>query len=242
MAGYVFWVTQRLGNTISVVQLYPTLYDSMDYSTQASLSFTISQSLLKLMSIESVIPCNHLILSRPLLLLPSIFPSIRIFSNESALWIRWPKCWSFSFGTSSSNEYSGLISFRIDWVDLLLSKGLIIITGIGRNRWKETRSWPFLDTPSPHSISHCFPPGMWISSETRGSICWYFLPGTHPPVIWHLPFSLITSPPNLHIWDLLALLLLLATFSFLATKHRLWDFSALTRDWTCALSSESGEF
>ena len=84
---------------------------------QASLSITNSRSLFKLMSIESVMPSNHLILCRPLLLLPSIFPSIRVFSNESALCIRWPKYWSFSFNTSSSN--SGLISFRIDWFDLL---------------------------------------------------------------------------------------------------------------------------
>ena len=82
---------------------------------QASLSFTISWHLLKLMSIESVMPSNHLILCCPLLLLPSIFPSIRIFSRESALHIRWPKYWSFSFSISPSNEYSGLISFRIYW-------------------------------------------------------------------------------------------------------------------------------
>ena len=87
---------------------------------QASLSFTISQSLLKLMSIESVIPSNHFILCHPLLLLPSIFPSFRVFSNESALRIKWPKYWSFSFCNSPSNEYSGLISFRIDWLDLLV--------------------------------------------------------------------------------------------------------------------------
>ena len=86
---------------------------------QASLSFTISQSLLKLMSIELVMPSNHLILCRPLLLLPSIFPSFRVFSNELALHIRRPKYWSFSFIVSPSNEYSGLISFRIDWFDLL---------------------------------------------------------------------------------------------------------------------------
>ena len=86
---------------------------------QASLSFTISWSFLKLMSIESVIPSNHLILCRPLLLPPSIFPSIGVFSNESALHIRWPKDWSFSFSISLSNEHSGLISFRMDWFDLL---------------------------------------------------------------------------------------------------------------------------
>ena len=85
---------------------------------QASLSITNSQSLLKVMSIESVMPSNHQILCRPLLLLPSIFPSIRVSSNESVLWIRWPKYWSFSFSISPSNGYSGLISFRIDWFDL----------------------------------------------------------------------------------------------------------------------------
>ena len=84
---------------------------------QASLSLTISQSLLKLMSIESVMPCNHLIFCHPLLLLLSFFPSIRVFSNESALHIRWPEYWSFI--VSPSNEYYGLISFRIDWFDLL---------------------------------------------------------------------------------------------------------------------------
>ena len=90
---------------------------------QASLSFTISRSLLKLMSIESVMPSSHLILCHPLLLLPSIFPSIRVFSNELALYIRWPKYWSFSFSTSPSNEYSGLISFRMDWLDLFAVQG-----------------------------------------------------------------------------------------------------------------------
>ena len=92
---------------------------------QASLSITSSQSLLKLMSIESVMPSNHLILCLPLLLLPSIFPSIRIFSNESALHIRWPKYWSFSFNISPSNEHLGLISFRMDWLDLLAVQGTL---------------------------------------------------------------------------------------------------------------------
>ena len=86
---------------------------------QVSLSFTIFWSLLKLMTIESVMPSNHLILCRPVLLLPSVFPSIRVFSNELALHIRWPKYWSFSYSISPSNEYSELISFRIDWFDLL---------------------------------------------------------------------------------------------------------------------------
>ena len=92
---------------------------------QASLSITNSQSLLKLISIESVMPSNHRIRCHPLLFLPSIFLSIRVFSNESALRIRWPKCWSFSFNISPSSEYSGLISFRMDWLDLLAVQGTL---------------------------------------------------------------------------------------------------------------------
>ena len=92
---------------------------------QASLSITNSQSLLKLISFESVMPSNHLIFCRPLLLLSSIFPSIRVFSSESALCIRWPKCWSFSFRASSSKEYSGLIFSNIDWLDLLAVQGTL---------------------------------------------------------------------------------------------------------------------
>ena len=94
--------------SLCCVQLYVTLWTA---ACQASLSFTISQSLLKLMPIELVMPSNHLILCHPLLLLPSIFPSIRVFFSESVLCIRWPKCWSLSFSISPSNEYSGLISF-----------------------------------------------------------------------------------------------------------------------------------
>ena len=92
---------------------------------QASLSITNSWSLLKLMSIESVMSSNHLILCHPLLLLPSIFPSIRVFSNEPVLRIRWPKYWSFSFNINPSNEYSGLTSFRMDWLDLLAAQGTL---------------------------------------------------------------------------------------------------------------------
>ena len=92
---------------------------------QASLSITNSRSLFKLMSIEPVMPFNQLILCHPLLLLPSMFPSIRVFANESALHIRWPRYWSSSFSISPSNEYSGLISFRIDWFDLLSVQGTL---------------------------------------------------------------------------------------------------------------------
>ena len=107
---------------LSHVQLFVTPRTAV---RQAYLSITNSWSLLKLMSIESVMPSNHLILCHPLLLLPSIFPSIRVFSNVSVLHIRWPKYWSFSFSISSSNEYSGLISFRMDWLDLLAVKGTL---------------------------------------------------------------------------------------------------------------------
>ena len=92
---------------------------------QVSLSITNSRSLPKFMSIESVMPSNHLVLCCPLLLLPSIFPNIRVFSNESALCIRWPKYWSFSFNISPSSEHSGLISFRMDWLDFLVVQGTL---------------------------------------------------------------------------------------------------------------------
>ena len=106
--------------SLSHVQLFATLWTM---AHQASLCITNSRSLLKLISIESVMPSNHLILCCPLLLLPSILPSIRVFSNESALRIRWPKYWSFSFHTNPSNECPGLISFRMDWLDLLAVQG-----------------------------------------------------------------------------------------------------------------------
>ena len=107
--------------TLSHVWLLVTPWTA---APQASLSITNSQSLLKLMSIESVVPSNHLI-CHPLLLPPSIFPSIRVFSNESVLPLRWPKYWSFSFNISPSNEYSGLISFRVDWLGLLAVQGTL---------------------------------------------------------------------------------------------------------------------
>ena len=106
--------------SLSPVQLFATPWTA---AHQASLPITNSQSLTKLISIESMMPSNHLILCRPLLLLPSIFPSIRVFSNESVLHIRWPKYFSFSFSISPSNEYSGLISFRMDWLDLVVVQG-----------------------------------------------------------------------------------------------------------------------
>ena len=107
---------------LSHVWLFATPWTT---ARQASLSITNSQSLPKLMSIESVMPSNHLILCPPLLLLPSIFPSITVFSNESTFHIRWPKYWSFSFNISPSNEQPGLISFRMDWLDLLAIQGTL---------------------------------------------------------------------------------------------------------------------
>ena len=109
----------------SVTQSCPMFCDPMDGARQASLSFTVFQSLLKLMSIELVVPSSDLILYCPILLLPSISPSIRIFSNESVLPIRWPKCCSFNSSISPSNEYSGLVSFRMDWLDLLAVQGTL---------------------------------------------------------------------------------------------------------------------
>ena len=108
--------------SLSCVQLFAT---PLTAACQVSLSITNSQSLLKLMSIVLVMPCNHLIFCLPLPLSPSIFPSIRVFSNESVLHIRWPKYWSFSFSISPSYEYSGLISFRMDWLDLLAVQGTL---------------------------------------------------------------------------------------------------------------------
>ena len=107
---------------LSHIRLFVTPWTA---ARQATLSFTISQSLLKLMSIESVMPSNQLILCHPLLLLPSILPSIWVFLNESVLPIRWPKCWSFSFSINPSNEYSGLISFTMDLLDLLAVQGTL---------------------------------------------------------------------------------------------------------------------
>ena len=114
----IFVVVQSL----SRVQLFVTPWTT---AQKTSLSIIISWNLLKLMSIESVMPSNHLVLCCPLLLLPSIFPSIRVFSNKSALRIRWPTCWSFRFSISPSNEYSGLITFKIDWFDLLAVQGTL---------------------------------------------------------------------------------------------------------------------
>ena len=120
-----FQVVRISFSSVQSLSCIPLFVTPLTAAHQASLSITNSQSLLRLVSIESVMPSNHLILCHPLLLLPSIFPSIRVFSNESVLHIRWPKYWSFSFSISPSNEYSGLISLRTDWLDLLAVQGTL---------------------------------------------------------------------------------------------------------------------
>ena len=119
---HIKWKTYKKKNCCSVTKSCVTPWTA---APQAPLSFSLSQSLLKFMSIESVMPSNHLILCHPLLLPPSIFPSTRVFSNESVFRIKWPKYWSFSFNISSSNKYLELISFRIDWFDLLAVHGTL---------------------------------------------------------------------------------------------------------------------
>ena len=118
----IAWKNVGVVQSLSCVQIFVTPWTA---ACQASLSFTISRSLLKLISIESVIPTNHLVLCHPLPLLPSIFPQIRVFSNESARRIRWPKYWIFSVSISPSNEHPGLISFRMDWFHLLAVQGTL---------------------------------------------------------------------------------------------------------------------
>ena len=133
--------------SLSHVQLFATPWTA---ACQASLSFTNSQSLPKLMSIESVMPSNHLILCRPLLLLPSIFPSIRVFSSESVLHIRWPKDQSFSFIISPSNEYSGLISFRMDWLDLL---GVFSNTTVQKHQFFSAQAFFIVQLSHPYTTT-----------------------------------------------------------------------------------------
>ena len=167
--------------SLSHVQLFTTPWTA---ARHASLSFTISQSLVKLMSIESMLPSNHLILCCPLLLLPSISPSIRVFSNESALRIRWPKYWCFSFSVCPSNEYSGLISFRIDWFDLK-TKTLIwkdtctpvfisSVQSLGHVQrfatpWTAARQAP-CPSPTPRACSNSCPSSRWCHPTISSSV------------------------------------------------------------------------
>ena len=135
--------------SLSHVQLFVTPWTA---ACQASLSITNSQSLLKFMSIESVMPSNHLILCYPLLLLPSIFPNIRVFSNELALSITWPKYWSFSFNISPSNEHPGLISFRMNWLDLLALQGTLKSSPVSQFKRINSSALSFLYGPTLTSI------------------------------------------------------------------------------------------
>ena len=142
------WITYNTSVQFSsVAQSGPTLCDPMDCSTPGLPVHTKSRSPPKPMSIESVMPSNHLILCRPLLLLPSIPPSIRVFSNESALCIRWPKYWSLSFNISPSNEHPGLISFRMDWLDLRAVPRFFSNTTVQKHQF-------FGTLPSSQSNSH----------------------------------------------------------------------------------------
>ena len=135
--------------SLSHVQLFATPWTA---ARQASLSITSSQSLLKLMSIESVMPPNHLLLRCPLLLLPPSPPSIRIFSNESTLRMKWPKYWSFSFSISPSNEHPGLISFRMDWMDLLAVQGTLKSSSIPQFKSINSSALSFLYGPTFTSL------------------------------------------------------------------------------------------
>ena len=137
--------------SLSHVWLFGTPWTA---ACQASLSITNCQSIFKPMCIESVMPSNHLILCHPLLLLPSIFPSIRVFSNESALCIRWPKYWSFSFNISPFNEHPGLISFRMDWLDLLAVQGTLksLLQHHSSKASINSSVLSFLYSPTPTSI------------------------------------------------------------------------------------------
>ena len=148
-----FYYKEKDSFCCSVAQSCPTLVTPWTVAYQTALSFIISWSLLKLMSIESVMPSNCLIVCRPLLLLTSVFPSIRVFSSESALPISWPKYWSFSFSISSSKEYSWLISFRIDWFDLLAVQGTLKIFSKDSSQREKLGQESFLPSSSP-----CFSP------------------------------------------------------------------------------------
>ena len=165
----------------SVAQSCPTLCDPMD-------SLSITWSLLRLMSIESVMPSNHLILCHPLLP-PSIFPSIRVFSNELVLCIRWPKYWSFSFSISPSNEYSGLISFRMDWLDLLAVQGTLKPSPTPQFKSINSLVLRFLYSPTLISVhDYCPEAGMVINKPSRLASCCEGR-GSQDPPLWYPDLS-----------------------------------------------------
>ena len=183
----------------------------LNEARQSSLSFTISQSLLKLMSIELVMPSNHLILCYPLLLLPSIFPSIRVFSNKSALRIMWPKYWSFSFNISHSSEHPGLISFKMDWLDLLAVQGTLKSL-LQHHSSKASILWrsaffivqlshPYMTTGKTIALTRQNFVGnvmsLLLNMLSRLDIT--FLPGSKPLLVsWlHSPSAVILEPPKI---------------------------------------------
>ena len=148
-----YWISLFLSLQFnSVVQSCSTLCDLWTAACPASLSFTNSQSLLKFTSIKSVMPSNHLIFCGPLLLLPSIFPSIGVFSNKSVLSIKWPKYWSFCFSISPTNEHSGLISFRIHWLALLAVQGILKSSPTPQLKSINSLAFSFLFSPTLTSI------------------------------------------------------------------------------------------
>ena len=158
---------------LSYIQLFVTPWTS---AHQASLSITNYRSLLKLMAIKLVVPANHLILCRPLLLPPSIFPSIRVFSNEWILHIRWPKYWSFSSSISPSNDYSGLISFRMDWLDLLAVQGTLNSL-LQRHSSKASILWcsAFFIVQFSHPYMTTEKPYPWLDGSWLAKSCLCFL-------------------------------------------------------------------
>ena len=149
---------------------------------QASLSFTISWSLLRLRSIESVMPSNHLIFCHPLCLLPSIFPRIRVYSDESALCIRWPKYWSFSISISPSNAYSGLISFRLNRLDLLAVQGIL----------QDSSPTPQFESINPSVLSLLYGPTYMTTGKTTALTVWIFL-GKVMSLLFNMLFRLATA-------------------------------------------------
>ena len=193
--------------SLSRVQLFVTPWTA---AHQASLFITNSWSLPKLMSIKSVMPSNHLIHCHPLLLLPSILPSIRAFSNESVLHIRWPKYWSFTFSISPSNEYSGLISFGMDWFDLLQSKGLSRV--FSNNNSKASILWgsaffivqcshPYMTTGKTIALTRWNFVGKvmsWLFNMLSRFVVTFLPRSKHLLISWlRLPSALILEPPKI---------------------------------------------
>ena len=178
------WAGLRIPFQFSSVQFcHSVMSDSLqppwNAAFQACLSVTNSRSLLKLMSIQLVTPSNHLILCHPLLLLPSIFPSIRVFSRESGLCIRWPKYWSFSFSISPSNEYSGLISFRMDWLDLLVVQGTL--KSLLQYHSSKASIWGTLCPPSDVYVRSFLCPFLYFNKTLLHKSSWVIKPG---PLSW----------------------------------------------------------